>query len=39
MRLPGGLIVTILFVAGVLVLNAAVPIAAYKFSVKRQEGV
>lgn len=24
---------------GVLVLNAAVPIAAYKFSVKRQEGV
>lgn len=24
---------------GVLVLNAAVPIAAYKFSVKPQEGV
>lgn len=28
---------TILFVAGLLALNAAVPIAAYKFSVKRQE--
>lgn len=28
-----------LFVAGLLALNAAVPIAAYKFSVKPQEGV
>lgn len=39
LRLPGGLIVTILFVAGLLALNAAVPYAAYKFSVKLQEGV
>lgn len=30
---------TILFVAGLLALNAAVPYAAYKFSVKLQEGV
>ena len=30
---------TILFVAGLLAINLAAPIAAYKFSVKRQEGV
>lgn len=27
------------FLAGVIAINAAVPYAAYKFSVKRQEGV